>query len=186
MVRSSWRGSGRRATTPDVRATLDTDRLVLVPDEAATVAVQITNSAEVIDGITASLWADGSLQVTCEPQILLLFPDGTGVLMLTLTASATFAAGIHQAEVQVRSSVDPEVLRLALVLEVTPVPAAALSVVPATRTGRTRAPTRSSARTAATRRLSSAWPPRTPPGPWSRTLSLPLSGSSPAPPPART
>jgi hypothetical protein len=123
---------------PEVRAALDAERLVLVPGQAATVGVQVTNGLEVIDGITASYDVGEGLRVTSEPQILLLFPDGSGVLTLSLTASPTFTAGIHQAVVEVRSRVEPTVLRLPLELEVTPAPAAVLSVTPTTRTDRTR------------------------------------------------
>ena len=51
--------------------------------------VEVTNELAVIDGVTAALDGGEGLTVTVEPPLLPLFPDGTGVLTLTLQPSPT-------------------------------------------------------------------------------------------------
>ena len=122
-----------------MRASLDTTSLELVPGQPARIVVEITNSLEVIDGVTVSLDAGEGCGVVVSPQILPLFPDGVGTVTVTLTASPTFQAGTHEALVEVRSSVHPEeVVQLPLTLEVAPAPEASLKVLPAVRIGRSR------------------------------------------------
>jgi hypothetical protein len=121
-----------------MRATLGSGEIVLTPDRPAEVVVEVTNTSEVIDGLTASVDLGEGLAWVSEPPLLPLFPDGTGTITLHLTASQTFPAGSHESWVEVRSSVRPdEVLSLRLRVEVAPRPAAELAVVPPVRRGRT-------------------------------------------------
>jgi hypothetical protein len=136
-----------------VRASLLSGSLTLEPGRRVPLDVEVTNTTDVIDGISAAiqLGMDDPVQgagvaeipgldVRSRPGLLPLFPDGTGVITLELVASATFAAGTHTVYVIVRSSVDlDERLVLPVEVEVVPVPRATLRAEPAVRTGRHRA-----------------------------------------------
>ncbi len=118
-------------------ATLDTDRITLTPGEPARLSVEVTNTLEIIDGISASIDLGEGLHVAADPPVLPLFPDGVGTITLTLTASPTLAAGPHPAAVELHSAIHPnEVTRRDVVLEVAPQPAASLAAVPPVRRGR--------------------------------------------------
>jgi hypothetical protein len=148
-----------------VRASLSSARLVIEPGRWVPVAIEVTNTSGVIDGISATLRAGepravtaggipatdtpGSavdpneitgLEVRARPALLPLFPDGTGVITLELKASDTFPAGTHSMSVVVRSSVDFEqTLPLPIEVEVVPVPGGSLRTEPLVRSGRHKA-----------------------------------------------
>jgi hypothetical protein len=122
-----------------MRATLGTALVELTPEQPAEVVVEVTNTSEVIDGVTASLDLGDGLSVVSDPAFLALFPDGTGTITLSITASSTFPARTYLATVELRSAVRPEdAVSLPLDLEVTPHPAASLDVAPPVRRGRSR------------------------------------------------
>ncbi len=122
-----------------MRATLSSTRVELIPDQPVSVGVEVTNTSQVIDGVIASLDLGDGLSVVSEPAFLPLFPDGTGTITLSLTASPTFAARTYQATVELRSAVQPEdVVSLPIEVEVPPHPAASLAVGPPVRRGRSR------------------------------------------------
>ena len=122
-----------------MRATLETSAVTVAPGSPARLAVEVTNTTEVIDGVRASLDVGEGLAVEYEPALLPLFPEGTGVITLTLTVTPTFPAGTHQATVELSSTVRPdERLASPLEVEVTPTPAASLETVPTVRSDRRR------------------------------------------------
>ena len=136
-----------------MRATLETSAVTVAPGTPVRVAVEVTNTTEVIDGVRASLDVGEGLAVEYEPALLPLFPEGTGVITLTLTVTPTFPAGTHQGTIELSSTVRPdERLASPLEVEVTPTPAAALETVPTVRSDRRRGPSPSSATIRATRR----------------------------------
>ena len=95
------------STTP-MRATLETSAVTVAPGSPVRVAVEVTNTTEVIDGVRASLDVGEGLAVEYEPALLPLFPEGTGVITLTLTVTPTFPAGTHQGTVELSSTVRPD------------------------------------------------------------------------------
>jgi Carboxypeptidase regulatory-like domain len=120
-----------------VLAVLETGHLELTPGEPATLAIEVTNTLEIIDGISASIDLGDGLHVASDPPVLPLFPEGVGVITLTLTASPTLPAGTHPAVVQLHSAIHPnDITGRDVVLEVAPRPAASLAAVPPVRRGR--------------------------------------------------
>jgi Carboxypeptidase regulatory-like domain len=145
-----------------LRATLTSDEVIVAPGRPVRVVVEVTNAAEVIDGVMASLtpvepglgdltepwpgtWEatpDGEpgLTVRSVPALLPLFPDGVGVITLELVASAAYAAGRHDMAVRLASTVRPgDEVVVPLTLMVTPAPAATLTPAPAVRSARHKA-----------------------------------------------
>ncbi|HET9690350.1 MAG TPA: carboxypeptidase-like regulatory domain-containing protein [Acidimicrobiales bacterium] len=101
--------------------------------------VEVTNELAVIDGITVVADCGRGLDVVASPALLPLFPDTVGSLTLALTPTATFPAGAHRLQVEVRSSVEPSAsTTIDLDLDVAPVPKGALTVVPPSREARHR------------------------------------------------
>ena len=121
-----------------MRARLLQNAVTLEPGRPATVAVEVTNDLEVIDGIRVGLDAPSGLEWRVTPEALPLFPDDQGRLSLTLSASPTFAAGDYEIPVVATSSVGAPELRLPVTVTVTPAPQAALAVTPLVRNGRHR------------------------------------------------
>ena len=133
-----------------MRASLLVGRVTLEPGRRVPLGIEVTNTTDVIDGVSAALQsgiddpAEGAeaaeiigLDVRSRPGLLPLFPDGTGVVTLELVASATFPAGTHTMYVVVRSSVHlDERVVLPVEVEVVPAPRATLRTEPAVRTGR--------------------------------------------------
>jgi hypothetical protein len=136
-----------------MRASLLSGPLLLEPGRRVALDIEVTNTTDVIDGVSATLQraADergragrspgeaeiSGLDVRSRPGLLPLFPDGSGVITLELVASPTFPAGTHALNVVVRSSVQlDEHLVLPVEVNVTPVPRATLRADPPVRTGR--------------------------------------------------
>lgn len=123
-----------------MRAVGGAAEVILTPGSASVFVVEVTNELQVIDGITASLDAGEGLTATVEPPLLPLFPDGTGVLTLTLRPSPTFPAGTHRMIVELRSSVESATTSIVeFTGRVVPVPNAALTVLPPVRAAKRRA-----------------------------------------------
>ena len=139
-ARAPQRPESARGPDGAIRASLQSRTVTLEPGRRVTVIVEVTNTTDVIDGISAFVqagpWAGSGagseeisgLEVRSRPELLPLFPDGTGAITLEITASDTFLAGTHELNVVVRSSVDPdETLLLPIDLEVLPFPRASLN-----------------------------------------------------------
>ena len=123
-----------------MRAALSSDHVTLLPDRPVSVDVEVTNSSEVIDGLSASIDAGPGLDVRSSPALLPLFPDGTGVITLVLVASKTFPAGTYTLPVLIRSSVHlDQQSHVPIHVEVAPAPNAVLQAVPLVRNGRHKA-----------------------------------------------
>jgi hypothetical protein len=123
-----------------MRAALSREHITLEPGRPVAVDVEVTNSSQVIDGLSASIDAGLGLDARSTPALLPLFPDGTGLITLVLEASATFPAGTYPLDVVVRSSVHlDEQLLLPIEVEIAPAPGALMHAVPLVRTGRHKA-----------------------------------------------
>lgn len=113
----------------------------IVPGDRADVTLDIVNTSEVIDGVSAHIVGLDDRNVTSRPMMLPLFPDASGQITLTVHLPQTFPAGRHPMTVEVRSrQVDTPPSYVNLDLLVPRVPAVALTsrpeLVRARRTGR--------------------------------------------------
>jgi hypothetical protein len=86
-----------------VRVATDTQFLDVEPGASADVVVEIVNTAQVIDGMTARVIGLPAEAVTSHPQLLPLFPDSSGQLTLSLTVPPTQPAGRHPLTVEITS-----------------------------------------------------------------------------------
>ncbi|MET3804459.1 hypothetical protein ABIB25_001454 [Nakamurella sp. UYEF19] len=86
-----------------MRVRADTDLLDLAPGQRADITVDVINTGDVIDGVTARVLGLPEQHVSSRPPVLPLFPDSSGQLTLTLALPATFPAGRHPMTVEVLS-----------------------------------------------------------------------------------
>jgi hypothetical protein len=86
-----------------MRVATDTQLLEVDPGEVASVRVEIVNTGQVIDGLTARIIGMPQESVRAEPALLPLFPDATGEVMLSLTVPPSHPAGRHPLTVEVIS-----------------------------------------------------------------------------------
>src|SRR5579875_2347362 len=99
--RSSPRPAARRATEraheglTALRARLGSREATLMPGRSVTVELEVTNDLEVIDGVSVEVRPEKGLSWSASPQLLPLFPEGTGVIVLQLEAAPTYLAGRH-------------------------------------------------------------------------------------------
>ena len=63
----------------------------------------MTNTGELIDGVSARLIGLPDGHVVSDPPVLPLFPESSGRLVLTLTLPSDFPAGRHPLSVEVQS-----------------------------------------------------------------------------------
>jgi hypothetical protein len=123
-----------------VRAALTTEPVTLTPGRPTKIPVEVTNTLDVIDGVTASVDGGLGLTTSTEPSLLALFPEGTGTITLELTASLHYPAGTYDLPLDLRSAADPSaglIERLPVVIP--PEAAATVTVLPAARSSRHRA-----------------------------------------------
>lgn len=81
-----------------------TTRLVEVdPGTTTDVVVDVVNTAQVIDGVSARVIGLPQQLVSTEPQLLPLFPDASGRLTVSLTIPPTHPAGRHALTLEVVS-----------------------------------------------------------------------------------
>ncbi|AZI58015.1 carboxypeptidase regulatory-like domain-containing protein [Nakamurella antarctica] len=86
-----------------MRITTELEELDLVPGESAEFAVDVINTGDLIEGVSARIIGLSSSLVKSYPLVLPLFPDSTGRMVLTLTLPASFPAGRHPLSVEVKS-----------------------------------------------------------------------------------
>jgi hypothetical protein len=86
-----------------VRVATGTRTLDVVPGSAASVVVEVVNTGEVIDGVTARVIGLPEQFVSSQPKLLPLFPDATGQLTLSLAVPQSHPAGRHALTVEVVS-----------------------------------------------------------------------------------
>ena len=119
-----------------MRVILRDSTVTVTPGRPVTLEVDVTNTLSAIDGLTARVIGPEGVTTTSEPALLALFPDTTGRLTLEVRFPAALPAGLHPAEVQVLSAVQPDQPEsVAFAVEVVAQPAAALTVVPPLRSG---------------------------------------------------
>ena len=119
-----------------MRASLVQEQLAVTPGQQFAIGVEIANTSPVIDSVSVAVHGLPGAQVSGTPANLALFPGTSGAISLQVELPRSFPAGQRQARVEVRSAVNPkDGVVCALVLQVAPVPRAALSMVPATRRG---------------------------------------------------
>src|SRR4051812_32569837 len=113
--------------------------LTLAPGVAAEVELEVFNTGQVIDGVTARLIGVDDRWVTSQPAQLALFPDTSGRIVLRIALPPEYPAGTHQMTVEVASSVNgAEVQRAPLAVAVQPMARAAVAVVPGVVSGHRR------------------------------------------------
>lgn len=86
-----------------MRVATDTRLLEVDPGATAAVVVEVVNTGEVIDGITARIIGIADQFVTAQPALLPLFPEASGQVTLSLAVPATHPAGRHPLTVEVVS-----------------------------------------------------------------------------------
>ena len=87
-----------------MRATTLTRIVAVDPGDTAAVVVEVVNTGEVIDGISATLIGLPMENVSCAPSMLALFPGARGELTLTLTVPPGHPAGRHPLTIELVSN----------------------------------------------------------------------------------
>jgi len=122
-----------------MRVQLEAPSEALVPGEPVEVAVDVTNGLPVIDGVRVVLENTTGVEWAADPELLPLFPDGTGTVTVRLTAPRELPAGSYQLPVQLRSTAEPSASTMRyLPLQVRPLPSLTLDVEPSDRSARHR------------------------------------------------
>jgi hypothetical protein len=126
----------RRAKVP-VRASLAEREFLVEPGEAFTLKVEVANTAEVIDAVSATVRGLDGAKVACTPAELRLFPGAIGELGLSVELPRSFPAGLHRGEVEVASATTQADKALCdFVVQVRTLPRASVSLRPLTRRAR--------------------------------------------------
>lgn len=114
-----------------MRVRADTDLLDLAPGRRADITIDVINTGDVIDGVTARILGFPAQHVSSAPPVLPLFPDSSGQLTLTLALPPTFPAGRHPLSVEVHSrQPDTEAAYVDVDLVVPRVPAVTMACSP--------------------------------------------------------
>ncbi|MEY2420306.1 MAG: hypothetical protein QOI95_373 [Acidimicrobiaceae bacterium] len=105
---------------------------VLSPGSSVVVDIDVFNTGDTIDGITARIVGLDLDWVAATPAQLALFPETNGRIQLRVTLPPEFPAGDHTVTVEVTSSVNRQDVAYAdIELSVIPVTKASLMLVPA-------------------------------------------------------
>ncbi|MDP9091928.1 MAG: carboxypeptidase-like regulatory domain-containing protein [Actinomycetota bacterium] len=86
-----------------MRVSSDTRLLEVDPGNTAAVVVEVVNTSEVIDGVTAQVIGMSDQLVTSHPALLPLFPDAMGQMTLALAVPSSHPAGRHPLTVELIS-----------------------------------------------------------------------------------
>jgi hypothetical protein len=86
-----------------VRITTIRPELEVTPGETASLVVDVVNTDQVIDGVSARVIGLPEEAVRCEPALLPLFPEASGNLTITIAAPRHMVAGRHPIAVEVIS-----------------------------------------------------------------------------------
>jgi 5-hydroxyisourate hydrolase-like protein (transthyretin family) len=73
------------------------------PGQTVDVRVDVVNTGELIEGVTARLIGLPQGQITVEPQLLPLFPDAQGQITLSVGVPTSLPAGLHPLTIEVVS-----------------------------------------------------------------------------------
>ncbi len=90
-----------------MRTTLASSRLLIHPGTTATLDIEVVNTSDVIDGVTATVLGLDPAWVRMTPPVVTLFPDTVGRLTLQFDVPTTCPAGDSMLLVQIVSTVDP-------------------------------------------------------------------------------
>lgn len=114
-----------------MRAVPDLSTLDVPPGRTGSIQLTVTNTGDVIDGVTARIVGFPERQVEVRPQVLALFPEQAGTQTLTLSVPIDFPAGRHPLTVELHSRQPGEPSAYVDIELVVPaVPAVALHAVP--------------------------------------------------------
>lgn len=124
-----------------MRVSSTATRLAIAPGASGDLTLDVVNTGNVIDGITARIVGVPEHTVSSHPPMLPLFPDAAGQITLTLDLPQSFPAGRHPMTVEVHSrQVDAAPGYVNVDLDVPLAPAVTLAsrpeLVRARRTGR--------------------------------------------------
>jgi len=120
-----------------LRVAMDRRRLSADPGSTVTFTLDITNTSEVIDGISARVLGVDAERVTSRPQVLSLFPDSSGELTLSIALPDSYPAGTHPLTVALDSHTSGKTELVDIELNVAPMPRLQVRPRPAVvRTGR--------------------------------------------------
>jgi hypothetical protein len=86
-----------------MRVGADADLVQLQPGGTAEVGLEVANTGQVIDGVTARVIGIPDRHVSTRPAVLPLFPDSTGRMTLVLGVPDDFPAGTHPVSIEIRS-----------------------------------------------------------------------------------
>jgi hypothetical protein len=86
-----------------MRATTDSRIVAVAPGSSASVVVDVVNTGEVIDGISAKVIGLPEDCVSANPSMLPLFPSSGGQLSVSLAVPPTYPAGRHPLTVELIS-----------------------------------------------------------------------------------
>jgi hypothetical protein len=86
-----------------VRVAADNDTLSVEPGGTARFTLDVRNTGDVIDGVSARVIGLADEYVRAEPALLPLFPDASGQIHLSLNVPTTLHAGKHPLTVEVVS-----------------------------------------------------------------------------------
>ncbi len=119
-----------------MRALLESQEISAQPGVPFSLSVQVSNTADVIDSVYASIDGLEGASVSCAPRELPLFPGTSGPITVTVHLPSAFRAGRYEARVTARSRLAPtEQAVCEFVLDVEPVSVARTTVAPLTRSG---------------------------------------------------
>lgn len=90
-----------------MRTTLASSRLRIHPGTPATLEVEVVNTSDVIDGVTATVLGLDPAWVRTTPPVVTLFPDTIGRLVLEFDVPTTCPAGDSMLMLRIVSTVDP-------------------------------------------------------------------------------
>lgn len=120
-----------------LRVSMDRRRLSADPGSTVSFTLDITNTSEVIDGISARVLGVDAERVSSRPEVLSLFPDSAGQLTLSIELPESYPAGTHPLTVALDSHTSGTTQLVDLELTVAPVPRVQVEPRPAVvRTGR--------------------------------------------------
>lgn len=86
-----------------MRVTADRRLVEITPGSPAELNLEVVNTNDVIDGVSARIVGVDAHYVTAKPSLLPLFPDSSGQLTLNLGLPVTFPAGRHPVTVEIAS-----------------------------------------------------------------------------------
>lgn len=114
-----------------MRTALETRRVLATANRPVTVDIAVTNTSEVINGISALVTGIDPTCVALEHPVVSLFPETSGTLTLRFLVPPTFPAGTYELVLRVFSTnVDDDVVEHDILLEVEPLESAQLQLRP--------------------------------------------------------